>query len=72
MAFCVMPDCGEEYSDKRLSLGYHTCLDCGKKDAINMARMKASRVAPLYSKGPTQYISDDTLKNDMHTIGRKV
>jgi hypothetical protein len=72
MAFCIVPDCGEEYSDKRLALGYQTCLNCGRIIAIHQAREKAKRVAPLYSKGPTQYISDDTAQNDLHTLGRKI
>lgn len=72
MAYCVNLDCGDEYSDKRKELGYDTCLECGRKDAVAEARRKAKRVSPLYSKGPTQYISDDTIKNDLHTIGRKV
>jgi hypothetical protein len=29
MAECIT--CEEEYSDKRLALGYGTCLDCGQK-----------------------------------------
>lgn len=72
MAFCIIPDCGDEYSDKRLDLGYQTCLECGRKSAVMEARKKALRVQPLYNKGPTQYISDETMKNDLHTIGRKV
>lgn len=72
MAFCVNEDCGEEYSDKRLALGYQTCLDCGRKDAVLEARRKAQRVQPLYNKGPTQYVSDDTIKHELHTVGRKV
>ena len=31
MAVCI--NCEEEYSDKRLALGYGTCLDCGEAEA---------------------------------------
>ena len=31
MAECI--SCGAEYSDKRLALGYDTCLDCGEMEA---------------------------------------
>ena len=31
MAFCI--NCEEEYNDKRLALGYETCLDCGELEA---------------------------------------
>jgi hypothetical protein len=31
MAICIT--CEEEYNDKRLALGYHTCLDCGESEA---------------------------------------
>ena len=72
MAFCVNADCEEEYPDRRLELGYKTCLSCGRKSAIQEARAKARRVAPAYNKGAYMYISDDTMKNDLCSIGRKV
>lgn len=31
MAMCV--SCGDYYSDRRLSLGYQTCLECGDMEA---------------------------------------
>ena len=31
MAVCI--NCEEEYSNKRLALGYPTCLDCGEMEA---------------------------------------
>ena len=31
MAICIT--CEEEYNDKRLALGYYTCLDCGESEA---------------------------------------
>jgi hypothetical protein len=34
MAECIT--CEEEYSDKRLALGYETCLDCGQTDAVGI------------------------------------
>ena len=68
MAFCIIPDCGDEYSDKRYDLGYHTCLECGKKEAVIEARRKSKKVGILYNKGNYQYISDGT---DLTTIGKK-
>ena len=34
MAECIT--CEEEYADKRLELGYQTCLDCGQADAVSV------------------------------------
>ena len=43
MAECI--NCEEEYNDKRLALGYQTCLNCGEYEAqgIIAARTHASR-----------------------------
>ena len=38
MAACIT--CEEEYSDKRLTLGYETCLDCGQADAVAISRAR--------------------------------
>ena len=38
MATCIT--CEEEYSDKRLELGYHTCLDCGQASAVAISRAR--------------------------------
>lgn len=70
MAECIT--CGDDYSNKRYELGYLTCLNCGGGVALKQAKEKANRVAPIYNKGPTQYLSDATLKNDVRTLGRKV
>lgn len=58
MAECV--ECGDEYNDKRLVLGYYTCLRCGDKKATAQAEAKAERIMPLFNKGPLQYITDGT------------
>lgn len=55
MALCI--DCGEEYSDKRKSIGYDICLDCGDGQATKEIRRKAKSVAPAYNKGTYQYIA---------------
>jgi hypothetical protein len=34
MAMCV--SCGDYYTDRRLDLGYRTCLDCGDVEARAM------------------------------------
>ncbi len=41
MATCVK--CEEEYTDRRLELGYPTCLECGALDArrLTSARVQA-------------------------------
>jgi len=53
MAECIT--CEEEYSDKRLELGYETCLDCGQADAVSVinARNKKmlAEIAPAAAAG---------------------
>jgi hypothetical protein len=39
MAICIT--CEETYSDKRLALGYQTCLDCGESEARDIAQRRA-------------------------------
>jgi len=38
MAICTT--CEEEYNDKRLELGYDTCLDCGQMSAVSIQRTR--------------------------------
>ena len=38
MAICI--NCEAEYSDKRLALGYATCLDCGEIEARSIAQAR--------------------------------
>tara|TARA_R100000664_G_C2651282_1_gene71790 strand:- start:204 stop:446 length:243 start_codon:yes stop_codon:yes gene_type:complete len=56
MAICIT--CEEEYSDKRLALGYHTCLICGEMEAqgIIAARnhAKLCEMTPYVSGSLTQ------------------
>jgi len=42
MAECIT--CEEEYSDKRLDLGYMTCLNCGQADAVNVINIRNRKV----------------------------
>jgi|TARA_B110000196_G_C20574744_1_gene399176 hypothetical protein len=53
MAECIT--CEEEYSDKRLALGYGTCLDCGQADAVVIAnartKQKLAEIAPRLAAG---------------------
>ena len=53
MAECV--ECEEEYPDKRLELGYETCLDCGQLVAVNIAnirnKQKLAEIAPSAAAG---------------------
>ena len=56
MAICV--NCEEVYSDKRLALGYRTCLECGESEAqgIIAARTHAKlcEMTPYVSGSLTQ------------------
>lgn len=70
MADCF--NCGEEYSNKRKSLGYSTCLSCGECNAYEEAVAKSKRVAPIYNKGAAQYLTDGMIADDLKTIGKKV
>ena len=53
MAECV--ECEEEYPDKRLELGYETCLDCGQRAAVHIAntrtKQKLAEIAPRAAAG---------------------
>ena len=51
MAICIK--CEEEYNDKRLALGYRTCLDCGGRDANRIVRARTAEV--LKSMTPNHY-----------------
>lgn len=55
MAFCV--SCFEPYSDKRLSRGYRTCLNCGDTKARNELVRKSKCTAPAYNKGAYTYVA---------------
>ena len=54
LAECVK--CGEQYSYRRRELGYHTCLDCGSRDAMREILRKATCVAPAFNKGAYMFI----------------
>ena len=53
MAECV--ECEEEYPDKRLELGYETCLDCGQRAAVRITnartKQKLAEIAPRAAAG---------------------
>ena len=62
MGKCIV--CEENYSDKRLQLGYKTCLTCGGKQAAQETKRKSKCIAPAYNKGDCQYItSKQCVKN---------
>lgn len=42
MAVCIT--CEEEYSNKRLDLGYLTCLDCGQVEAVGIINARNKKV----------------------------
>jgi len=53
MAECI--ECDEEYPDKRLELGYETCLACGQLAAVSIAntrnKQKLAEIAPRAAAG---------------------
>jgi hypothetical protein len=53
MATCIT--CEEKYSNKRMELGYSTCLDCGQADAVGIMntrrREKLAEIAPCSGEG---------------------
>lgn len=65
MAVCVK--CNENYSNKRKTLGYATCLPCGSLEASRESFIKSRQVAPAFNKGAYQYI---TSVNIAKSIGR--
>ena len=54
MAKCI--ECYSEFPNRRLSLGYQTCISCGDKYAVKEANRKSKCTAPLFNKGAYQYI----------------
>ena len=48
--------CHEDFSPRRLELGYRTCLDCGGKAAMIEKARKAKCSAPAYNKGAYHYV----------------
>ena len=56
MAICI--SCEEDYSDKRLALGYRTCLDCGEAEAQDIiaarTHAKLCEMTPYVSGSLTQ------------------
>jgi hypothetical protein len=62
MATC---SCGKEFSDKRKSLGYKTCLVCGEKEACEEKGQKSRQIAPAFNKGPIMYITSLGMVKDL-------
>jgi|TARA_R110000744_G_scaffold15740_5_gene43655 hypothetical protein len=54
MAICIK--CEEEYNDKRLALGYPTCLECGGHAANRVIRQQTAR--NLQAMMPNHYEGD--------------
>tara|TARA_R110002020_G_scaffold72191_3_gene185790 strand:+ start:294 stop:491 length:198 start_codon:yes stop_codon:yes gene_type:complete len=63
MVECVL--CGDDYSKKRLALGYKTCLDCGETRALKEKTRKARCSAPAYNKGAYMYVSSKKMALDL-------
>jgi hypothetical protein len=66
MANCIT--CEEEYSDKRLELGYMTCLNCGQADAATIInarnKQKLAEIAPRLASGEFKEIEKQTSWDD--------
>ena len=58
-------ECGEEYNPRRLALGYHTCLECGDRDATKQTLRKSKCVAPAYNKGAYMYVSSRAMAKEL-------
>jgi|15BtaG_2_1085339.scaffolds.fasta_scaffold05143_3 hypothetical protein len=58
MADCIL--CEEEYSDKRLALGYSTCLECGQAEAVVISQRRASSQL----EAMTPYVSGSLMQPD--------
>ena len=60
MAICI--ECEEEYNDKRLALGYRTCLECGDRAATQRIRQQTARnlraMAPNHFTGSVEEMFD--------------
>jgi anaerobic ribonucleoside-triphosphate reductase len=54
IAECVK--CGEQYSYRRRELGYYTCLECGRHEALKEIVRRSTCVAPAFNKGAYIYI----------------
>ena len=65
MAICRV--CKEIFPDKRYSLGYLTCINCGDKEALKEAIRKSKCTALLFNKGAYQYIGNIS---DAKSLGR--
>jgi len=65
MAICL--NCENQYPNKRKSLGYDICINCGDKAASDEITRKSKCIAPLFNKGAYQYIGN--IKEVKH-IGR--
>jgi len=63
MAICV--ECDDEYSDRRKTLGYDTCLECGDAAATREILFKASCTAPAYNKGGYMYVTSAKMAKDL-------
>ena len=68
MATCIT--CEEEYSDKRLAIGYETCLDCGQADAVSIInarnRQKLAEIAPS-AESAIVVTDNDGFKHSMNS-----
>jgi len=61
MATCI--ECEEEYNDKRLALGYRTCLDCGDRSARRVIRTRTAAnlaaMTPNHFDGKVEDLFDE-------------
>ena len=56
MAICV--NCEEEYNDKRLALGYSTCLDCGEVEAQGIIAARTHNRARVHRGTFGRFVPD--------------
>jgi hypothetical protein len=60
---CV--ECDKKFNPKRKALGYHTCLDCGDKEAAHQTLKKSRCTAPAYNKGAYMYVTSSSMAKEL-------
>jgi len=56
MPYC---QCGNEFSEARVGLGFDCCLECGKKEAAAEIARRARMIAPISHKSGYTYLGSD-------------
>ena len=57
MPYC---QCGNEFSEARVGLGFDCCLECGKKEAAAEIARRARMIVPISYKSGYTYLGPDS------------